>query len=48
MRTFFLVMMIASFFGLGAIDCYHKSWRTGIASILLGIVQLLIFMKAQK
>jgi hypothetical protein len=35
--------MIISFFGLGIMDCLTKNWRTGIASILLGLIQLLIF-----
>lgn len=47
MRSMFLVLIILSFFGLGTIDCLTKNWRTGIASILLGIVQLLVFWKGK-
>ena len=43
MRNLFLFTMIASFFGLGVMDCLTKNWKTGLASILLGLVQLLIF-----
>ena len=43
LRTIFLDMMILSFFGLGICDCSAQNWRTGIASMLLGIVQLIIF-----
>ena len=45
MRNVFLVLMILSFFGLGFMDCSAKNWRTGVASVLLGVVQLLIFWK---
>lgn len=48
MRNIFLFSMIVSFFGLGVIDCANKNWRTGLASTLLGIVQLLIFWKGGK
>jgi len=47
-RTVFLSTMILSFFGLGAVDCLAKNWRTGVASMLLGIVQLLVFWRAIK
>jgi len=45
MRNIFLYMMVTSFFGLGIFDCLSKNWRTGIASVLLGLVQLLIFVR---
>lgn len=48
MRTLFLVMMVTSFFGLGIIDCWSKNWKTGIASLLLGVVQLLVFGRVLK
>jgi len=47
MRNLFLFTMIASFFGFGIMDCLTKNWRTGLASILLGVVQLLIFGSKQ-
>lgn len=45
MRNLFFVLMVGSFFGLGIIDCVAKNWRTGVASLLLGVVQWLLFMK---
>lgn len=45
LRSVFIVMMIVSFFGLGVCDCLARNWRTGAASLLLGIVQLIIFGK---
>lgn len=42
-RTVMLFIMVSSFFGLGICDCLTQHWRTGIASILLGIVQIIIF-----
>ena len=47
MRTLFLFLMVASFFGLGGVDCWNKNWQTGIASILLGIVQILVFWEGK-
>jgi len=47
MRTFFLVVMVASFFGLGVYDLAEHNWQTGIASTLLGVVQILVFWKGQ-
>ena len=45
MRNIFLWSMVIGFFGLGLIDCLHHNWKTGVASLLLGIVQILIFIK---
>jgi len=45
LRTILLILMVASFFGLGICDLLARQWRVGIASILLGIVQLLIFWR---
>jgi len=45
MRTLLFGMMVGSFFGLGIMDCMAKNWRTGVASLLLGVVQWLFFMK---
>jgi len=47
MRALFLFLIVASFFGLGGVDCWNKNWQTGIASILLGVVQILVFWKRQ-
>jgi len=44
-RTILVILMVASFFGLGVYDCVARQWRTGIASILLGIVQLIFFWR---
>jgi len=45
LRTILLVLMVSSFFGLGVCDLLARQWRTGIASILLGIVQMIIFWR---
>ena len=45
MRTALILMMMASFFGLGVFDCVAGHWRTGVALLLLGVVQLMIFWR---
>jgi len=45
MRTALMITMVASFFGLGVFDCVAGHWRTGVASLLLGVVQLIIFWR---
>ena len=47
MRAFLLTVMVASFFGLGVYDLVKHNWQTGIASVLLGVVQTLVFWKGQ-
>jgi hypothetical protein len=47
-RTIFLVTMISSFFGLAVCDAVKRDWRTAIASLLLGVVQSLIFWRGMK
>jgi hypothetical protein len=44
-RILFFCMMVGSFFGLGACDLFARHWRSGVASILLGIVQMLVFWR---
>lgn len=43
LRSVFYIAVIASFFGLGLCDLMSKNWRLGLASMLLGIVQAMIF-----
>ena len=45
LRTILLAVMVSSFFGLGVCGLLARQWRTGIASILLGVVQLIIFWR---
>jgi len=42
-RRLIVYTMIASFFALGVIDLRAGNYRTGVAGMLLGIVQALIF-----
>jgi len=44
-RTILMLTMILSFMGLGLYDCIGGKWRTDLASLLLGIVQFLIFRR---
>ena len=44
-RTILLAVMVMSFFGLGVCDLMARQWRTGIALILLGVVQLIVFWR---
>ena len=46
-RFSIFIAMVSSFFVLGAYDCFQRNWRTGIASVLLGIVQMLIFYEGK-
>ena len=45
LRSVFYIAVIASFFGLGLCDLMSKNWRLGLASILLGVVQTLVFWR---
>jgi len=45
MRTLLMYIMVLSFLGMGACDLRAEEWRTGAASLLLGVVQLIIFWK---
>ena len=45
MRTVLMWIMVLSFFGMGTCDCLARNWRTGVASLLLGVVQLIIFWR---
>lgn len=38
------VLMVICFFMAGGMDMYCKNYRLGLASILLGIVQILFFL----
>ena len=38
MRTVLMWVMVLSFFGMGVCDCLVRNWRTGVASLLLGVV----------
>ena len=44
-RTVTVTVMVVSFFVLGITDCITHNWRTGIASILLGLVQAILFWR---
>ena len=46
-RTLIIIVMVVTFASLGYIDILNKNYRTGIASILLGIVQALLFLKGK-
>jgi len=48
MRTAIVLIMVASFFALGLNDLVERNWKTGIASVLIGIVQALFFWKGLK
>ena len=48
MRTALVLIMVGSFFALGLNDFVERNWKTGIASVLLGIVQALFFWKGMK
>ena len=48
MRMLLVIVMVSSFFGLAILDLVSKNWRTGLASLLLGIVQFLIFRRPIK
>ena len=48
MRTIVVFIMVLSFFILGFYDVAKHNLRTGIASILLGVVQILVFWKGMK
>ncbi len=45
MRTALMWIMVLSFFGLGICDLRAGEWRMGVASLLLGVVQLIIFWR---
>lgn len=45
MRTVLMWIMVLSFFGLGVCDLCAGKWRLGVASLLLGVVQLVIFWR---
>lgn len=45
LRTLFFCTMVSTFLGLGVCDLLARHWRSGIASILLGIVQMLVFWR---
>jgi len=45
MRTVLMWIMVLSFFGLGICDLRAGEWRTGVASLLLGVTQLFIFWR---
>lgn len=45
MRTILMYIMVLSFFGLGAYDLRAGEWRLGVVSLLLGVVQLIVFYK---
>lgn len=45
MRTVLMWVMVLSFFGMGVHDLLDKEWRMGVAGLLLGIVQLLVFWR---
>ena len=45
MRTALMWIMVLSFFGLGICDLRAGEWRMGAASLLLGVVQLIIFWR---
>jgi len=43
-RKVILVTIIVAFLLLGLIDCYRSSYKTGIASMLLGVVNGLLLL----
>ena len=45
MRTILMWIMVLSFFGMGVCDLWVRQWRLGLAGLLLGVVQLLIFWR---
>lgn len=44
MRRIVLLAMVSSFFILGLLDLASGRTRTGIAGLLLGVVQALLFL----
>lgn len=47
LRIATMIVMVSSFFVLGGLDCLAGNWRTGVACILLGVVQAIIFGSAK-
>lgn len=45
MRTTLMWILVLSFFGMGICDLWARQWRTGAASLLLGVAQLIIFWR---
>lgn len=45
MRMALMWIMVLSFFGMGACDLWARQWRLGVAGLLLGVVQLLVFWR---
>ena len=43
-RNVVLITIVLGFMVLGSMDCYKGSYRTGIASMLLGIVNGLLLL----
>ena len=43
MRKVVCMVMVGSFFVLGAIDMIQGNYKTGTVAVLLGIVQAIIF-----
>jgi len=43
MRSAICVVMIVSFFALGACDVWSGDLKRGVAAVLLGTVQMLLF-----
>ncbi len=46
-RIIIIIIMVTAFGSLGVLDLLQQNWRTGIASILLGAVQALLFLKGK-
>ena len=45
LRTVLMWIMVLSFFGMGVCNLRAGAWRLGVASLLLGVVQLIIFWR---
>lgn len=45
MRTALMWIMVLSFFGVAACDLRAGEWRLGLAGLLLGVVQLMVFYR---
>ena len=45
MRTLLMWIVVLSFFGMAACDLRAGEWRMGLAGVLLGFVQLLVFWR---
>ena len=45
MRAALMYIMVMSFFGLGICDLRAGELRLGVASLLLGVVQLMMFWR---